>query len=287
MIGRPHCRSRRFRLTEGMSGRAMLLLAMMMAAPLAHAEGLASHSVSYDAKVAADVEKTYAEGQGTFSLTRSCSGWTLGEVFQFAIEKGETAAPKQLGAKADRSEERLNAVESTDGRTLSYQSRLRLNARVTSATGTATLGATAGRLSANLGTYTQNSDLPAGTLAPGAARAALLEALLANKPDPIEIRSVELMRFHKPIMQRFQRLPANDPTLPPGLPKDMHVSDAAFAKGRLWALRRRVGDFNEFGDEFWLMHESGAIVRQLLSRQGTKLLLDAREVTLFPPPACP
>ncbi len=271
-----------------MIGRAVFLMAMLFLAPLAHAQGLASHSVSYDVKLPADAEKTvFAEGQGTFSLTRSCPGWTLGEVFQFGIEKGETAAPKQLGAKADRSEERLSVVESADGRTLSYQSRLRLNARVTSATGKATLGARAGKLAANLGTYTQNSELPAGTLAPAAARAALLEALLANKPDPIDIRTVELMRFHKPIVQHFQRLPANDATLPLGLPKDLHASDREFAKGRTWALRRRVGDFNEFGDEFWLLHESGAIVRQVLSRQGTKLLLEAREVTLFPPPACP
>ena len=42
-------------------------------------------------------------------------------------------------------------------------------------------------------------------------------------------------------------------------------------------------EFNEFGDELWLMHESGAIVRQIIQRQGIKLLLEAREVTLFPP----
>jgi hypothetical protein len=272
-----------------MTARIVFLLAIVLAAPVAHGQGLASHSVSYDVKLPADAEKTvFAEGQGTFSATKSCQGWTVGEVFQFGVEKGATTAPKQLGDKADRSEERLNAQESADGRTLSYQSRLRLNARVTSASGKASLGAAAGKLSATVGSYTQNSDLPAGTLAPAAARAALIEALLANKPDPIEIRTVELMRFHKPIVQRFQRLPPTDTTtLPLTLPKDMRASDKGFAKGKTWAVRRRVGDFNEFGDEFWLLHESGAIVRQLLSRQGTKLLLEAREVTLFPPPTCP
>jgi hypothetical protein len=67
----------------------------------------------------------------------------------------------------------------------------------------------------------------------------------------------------------------------------MHASDNDFAKGRMWALLRRVPDFNEFGDELWLMHESGAIVRQIIQRQGVKLLLEAREVTLFPAPTCP
>ena len=55
----------------------------------------------------------------------------------------------------------------------------------------------------------------------------------------------------------------------------------------MFALLRRVPDFNEFGDELWLMHESGAIVRQIIQRQGVKLLLEAREVTLFPAPTCP
>ena len=51
-------------------------------------------------------------------------------------------------------------------------------------------------------------------------------------------------------------------------------------------MRRRVGDFNEFGDEFWLLHESGAILRRLIKRQNTGLLLEAREVTLFPAAKC-
>ena len=51
-------------------------------------------------------------------------------------------------------------------------------------------------------------------------------------------------------------------------------------------MRRRVGDFNEFGDEFWLMHESGAILRRLIKRQNIAILLEAREVTLFPAPKC-
>jgi hypothetical protein len=54
----------------------------------------------------------------------------------------------------------------------------------------------------------------------------------------------------------------------------------------MFALLRRVPDFNEFGDELWLMHESGAIVRQIVQRQGIKLLFEAREVTLFPAPTC-
>ena len=116
-------------------------------------------------------------------------------------------------------------------------------------------------------------------------RAALVEALLDNKPDPIDIRGIEMMRFHKPIVQHFQRLPP-EYMIPTALPKDLKVSGKDFAKGRTWAVRRRVGDFNEFGDEFWLIHESGAILRQLVRRQNANLLLEAREVTLFPTPKC-
>ena len=270
-----------------MTGRAVLLLAIVLAAPSAQAAGLASHSVSYEVKLPADADpKTYAEGQGTVSLSKSCQGWTLGEVFQFGIEKGATAVPKQLGAAGTRIEERVSAKESLDGRTLSYQSRLRLNARISTATGQATLGKDAGKVEVELGTYTQKSDLPAGTLAPAAARAALVAALLGNRPDPIEIRTVDMLRFHKPIVQHFQRTPP-DYMMPSAYPKDLRASDKEFAKGRTWAVRRRVTDFNETGDEFWLLHESGVILRQLVKRQGTGLLLEAREVTLFPTPACP
>jgi hypothetical protein len=264
----------------------VVLACSLLAPPLAQAAGLASHSVSYEVKLPAEPDKnTYVEGQGTYSLTRSCQGWTLGEVYQFGIEKGTTGAPKQLGPTADRLEERLTATEPLDGSHLAYQARLRLNARITTATAKATIGANGGKLRADLGTYKQNSDLPAGTLPPAAARAALVDALLANHPDPIDISTVEVMRFHKPIVEHYQRLPP-EYMIPTALPKDLKASDRDFAKGRTFAVRRRVGDFNEFGDEFWLLHESGAILRRLIKRQNVGLLLEAREVTVFPAPKC-
>ncbi len=254
----------------------------LLAAPLAQASGLASQSVSYEVKVAADEKLAYAEGQGSYSLTRSCQGWTIGEVYQFALEKG---AARQLGPTSDRIEERVNASEPLDGSRFSYQVRLRLNGRVTTANAKATLGPDGGKLRADLGTYKQTSDLPAGTLPPAAARAALVDALIANHPDPIDIKSVEMLRFHKPIVEHFQRLPP-EYMIPTALPKDLKASDKNFAQGRTFAVRRRVGDFNEFGDEFWLLHESGVVLRRLIKRQNVGILLEAREVSLFPPPKC-
>ncbi len=265
----------------------LVLLAALALVPTARAEGLQSHSVVYDVKLAKGEKDAFVEGQATFTLTKRCDGWTLGEILQLGVDKGPQAGTqKALSNKANRLEERLNAQESLDGRTLEYQSRLHQNARVTIATGKATLGAEPGKLSADLGRYKQDSDLPAGTLAPAAARAALLAALVANKPGKIEIPTVELLRFHKPIMQLFAQLPPIDPAIARDIPKDMRASDKDFAKGRLWAVLRRVPDFNEFGDELWLIHESGAIVRQQIQREGVKLLLEAREVTLFPAPKC-
>jgi hypothetical protein len=264
---------------------SVVLACSLLAAPLAQAAGLSSHSVSYEVKTAADEKLAYAEGQGTYSLTRSCEGWTVGEVYQFGVEKGDKAAPTQLGPKAERIEERLTATEPLDGSRLAYQVRLRLNGRITTANAKATLGANGGKLRADLGTYTQNSDPPPGTLPPAAARAALVDALLANKPDPIDIKTVETLRFHKPIVEHFQRLPP-EYMIPTALPKDLKTSDKHFAEGRTFAVRRRVGDFNEFGDEFWLMHESGAVLRRLIKRQNVSILVEAREVTLFPPPKC-
>ncbi|MGE5149055.1 MAG: hypothetical protein ACM3II_02945 [Rhodospirillaceae bacterium] len=261
----------------------------LLGAPLAQAAGLSSHSVSYEVKVAADEKLAYAEGQGTYSLTRSCQGWTLGEVYQFGLEKSDKSAPSKLGPTGDRLEERVSATEPLDGSKFSYQVRLRLNARITTANAKATLGHpgsnSGGQLRADIGTYKQNSDLPAGTLPPAAARAALVDALLANQPDPIDIKTVEMLRFHKPIVEHFQRLPPGY-MIPTDLPKALKTSDKNFAQGRTFAVRRRVGDFNEFGDEFWLMHESGAVLRRLIKRQNVSLLLEAREVTLFPPPKC-
>jgi hypothetical protein len=87
-------------------------------------------------------------------------------------------------------------------------------------------------------------------------------------------------------MQMFGQLPPDDPAISRVLPKDLKTSDKDFANGRTWAVLRRVADFNEFGDELWLIHQSGAIVRQVIQRQGIKLLLEAREITLFPAPKC-
>jgi hypothetical protein len=258
-----------------MIGRPVFLLAMVLAAPLAQGTGLTSHSVSYEVKLPAEPDKnSYVEGQGTYSLIRSCQGWTVGEVYQFGVEKDEKSAPRQLGPTADRIEERLTSTEPLDGSQLAYQARLRLNARITTATAKATIGAHGGKLRADLGTYKQNSDLPAGTLPPAAARAALVDALLANHPDPIDNQTVEVMRFHKPIVEHFQRLPP-EYMIPTTLPKDLKTSDRDFAKGRTFAVRRRVGDFNEFGDEFWLLHESGVVLRRLIKRQNVGILLEA------------
>lgn len=263
------------------------LLAALLIAPAAQAEGLQSHSVVYDVKLAPGEKDAFIEGQATFTLTRRCDGWNLGEILQLGVDKGSgVAGQKALSRKADRLEERVSAQELLDGRTLDYQTRLHQNARVTVATGKATLGAEPGHLAADLGRYKQDSDLPAGTLAPAAARAALLTALVANKPGKIEIRGVDLLRFHKPIVQTFAQLPPTDRAIARDVPKDMHASDKDFAKGRTWAVLRRVPDFNEFGDELWLIHELGAIVRQLIQREGVKLLLEAREITLFPAPTC-
>src|SRR5882724_1365579 len=210
-----------FRRSQRISG--LLLLAGLLVAPVARADGLSSHSVVYDVKAAPTEKDVYIEAQATFTLTKRCDGWSLGEIFQFGIDKGPGAAgQKRLTDKAERVEERVTAQESLDGSTLSYQTQLRQNARITRAVGKATLGAEPGKLNADLGRYKQDSDLPAGTLAPAAARAALLEALGANRPGPIEIRTVDLLRFHKPIVQTFLRLPPEDPAIARGLPKDMH-----------------------------------------------------------------
>jgi hypothetical protein len=260
---------------------------VLASASSVEAQGLQSQSVIYDIKPAKADNELYLEGTASFTLTRSCEGWALGEVFQLSWEKGPgAAAVKKLTDKAERLEERLTVQESLDGRTLTYQTRLRQNARLTTATGKATLGDEPGKLVADLGRFKQESELPAGTLAPAAARAALLKALIANQPGRIDIRSVELLRFHKPIMQMFGQLPPDDPAISRVLPKDLKTSDKDFANGRTWAVLRRVADFNEFGDELWLIHQSGAIVRQVIQRQGIKLLLEAREITLFPAPKC-
>ena len=145
-----------------MIGRPVFLLAMVLAAPLAQASGLSSQSVSYEIKAAADEKLGYAEGQGSYSLTKSCQGWTIGEVYQFGLEKGEKSAPSKLGPAADRIEERVSATEALDASRFAYQVRLRLNGHVAVANVKGTVGADGGKLRADLGTYKQNSDLPAG-----------------------------------------------------------------------------------------------------------------------------
>lgn len=268
-----------------MRARILLSVALALAGPAAHADGLAGHSVTYDVKPAKEDKAVYLEGQASSTLSRVCGGWTMGEIFQLAIERAK-AANKTITEKSERIEDKLSAQESADGATLKYQTRLRHDARIDTATATATLGAEPGRLHAVLSRYKQDSALPAGTLAPAAARAALLAALAANKPGAIEIHTVEMYRFHKPIKQIFTRLAPEDTSIARGLPKDLKMPKG-FAAGRTWALKRQVPEFNEFGDEFWLLHESGAIVREVVQRRNVKLLLEAREVSIFPAPSCP
>jgi hypothetical protein len=266
---------------------AGLLFSLVLAATagVARADGLVGHSVTYDVKPLKEDKAVYLEGQASSTISRSCTEWSLGEVFQLAIERAKPAG-KTITEKSERFEEKISAQEALDGASLKYQTRLRSNARIDTATATATLGKEPGKLHAVLSRYKQDSALPAGTLPPAAARAALVEALLASKPGKIEIDTVEMFRFHKPVKQIFTRLAPEDSAIARSLPKDLKAPKD-FAAGKLWALKRQVPEFNEFGDELWLLHESGAIVREIVQRQKIPLLLEAREVSIFPPPVCP
>ncbi len=264
----------------------LLFVTLILIGSIAHADGLGGSSVTYEVKPFKEDKSVYFEGQSSSTLSRTCKEWSFGEILLLAIER-KNAGAKTVTEKSERIEEKVSAQEALDGTTLKYQTRLRHDARIDTATGTATLGAEPGQLHTVLSRYKQDSVLPAGTLAPAAARAALVEALVANKPGKIEIGTVEMYRFHKPIKQIFTRLAPDDPAIAGGLPKDLKAPTKEFAAGRLWKLKRQVPEFNEFGDEFWLIHESGAIVRQVVQRQGLKLLLEAKEISIFPPPVCP
>ncbi len=265
---------------------AGLLFSLVLAATgVARADGLVGHSVTYDVKPLKEDKAVYLEGQASSTLSRSCKEWTLGDILLLAVER-TAPARKTITEKSERIEEKISAQEALDGTSLKYQTRLRTDARIDTANATATLGKEPGKLHAVLSRYKQDSALPAGTLPPAAARAALVEALLANKPGKIEIDTVEMYRFHKPVKQIFTRLAPEDASIARGLPKDLKAPKD-FAAGKMWALKRQVPEFNEFGDEFWLLHESGAIVREIVQRQKIPLLLEARDVSIFPPPSCP
>jgi hypothetical protein len=264
----------------------LLFVTLVLTGSIAHADGLGGSSVTYEVKPLKDDKAAYAEGQASSTLSSSCKERSFGEILVLAIER-KNAAAKAITEKSERVEEKVSEQEALDGTTLKYQTRLRHDARIDTANGTATLGKDGGQLHTVLSRYKQDSVLPAGTLAPAAARGALVAALIANKPGAIEIPTVEMYRFHKPIKQIFTRLGPEDSAIARGLPKDLKPPTKEFAAGRMWALKRQVPEFNEFGDEFWLLHESGAIVREVVTRYGVKLLFEAKEVSIFPAPACP
>jgi hypothetical protein len=116
-----------------------LLLALLVVAPAAQAQGLVGHSVTYDVKPLKEDKAVYLEGQASSTLSRSCKEWSLGEIFQLAVERAK-ASGKAITEKSERIEDKVSAQESLDGSTLKYQVRLRHDARVDTATGTATLG---------------------------------------------------------------------------------------------------------------------------------------------------
>ena len=268
-----------------MRAPVLLFVTLILIGSVARADGLVGHSVTYDVKPLKEDKAVYLEGQASSTISRTCTEWSLGDIFQLAVERAKPGG-KAITEKSERIEDKVSAQEALDGSTLKYQIRLRHDARVDTATATATLGKEPGKLHAVLSRYKQDSDLPAGTLGPAAARAALVEALLANKPGKIEIDTVEMLRFHKPVKQIFTRLAPEDSAIARGLPKNLKVPKD-FAAGKMWALKRQVPEFNEFGDELWLLHESGAIVREIVQRQKIPLLLEARDVSIFPPPSCP
>ena len=263
----------------------LLFVTLILMGSVAQADGLKGSSVTYEVKPFKDDKAAYAEGQASSTLSSSCKERSFGEILVLALER-KSAGAKTITEKSERIEEKVSAQEAPDGTTLKYQTRLRHDARIDTATGTATLGKEAGQLHTVLSRYKQDSALPAGTLAPAAARAALVEGLLANKPGKIEVGAVEMYRFHKPIKQIFTRLPPEDLSIATGLPKELKAPKD-FAAGKVWALKRQVPEFNEFGDEFWLLHESGAVVRQVVTRYNVKLLFEAKEISIFPAPVCP
>ena len=61
------------------------LLVALAAVPAASAEGLVSHSVIYDVKPLKEDKDLYLEAQMSFTLTKRCDGWALGEIFQFEV----------------------------------------------------------------------------------------------------------------------------------------------------------------------------------------------------------
>ena len=268
-----------------MRAPVLLFVTLVLIGSVARADGLVGHSVTYDVKPLKEDKAVYLEGQASSTISRSCQEWTLGDILLLAVERKE-AGRKKITEKSERIEEKVSAQEALDGSTLKYQTRLRTDARIDTANATAALGKEPGRLHAVLSRYTQDSALPAGTLPPAAARAALVEALLSNKPGRIEIDTIEMFRFHKPVKQIFTRLAPEDAAIARSLPKDLKAPKD-FAAGKMWALKRQVPEFNEFGDEFWLLHESGAIVRAIVQRQKIPLLLEARDVSIFPAPTCP
>jgi len=223
-------------------------------------------------------------------MARRCEGWSSGEAFIYAIDRSEGAGlRKAAGESADRYEERVSAVEKPDGSELTYQARTRHNARVTATQGKARLAAAGGgegELAATYNRFTQKAALPPGTLGPVAARARLVEALAANRPGTFELRTVDILRFHRPLTESFLRLEAGDPAIEASMPEALRDRARELAGGRVWAVRRRALELNEFGDELWVVHESGAIVRQIVQRQGLRLILDARELSIFPDPRC-
>src|SRR5258708_16311754 len=64
-----------------------LLLAFLFVAPVAQAQELAGHSVTYDVKQLKEDKAVYLEGQASSTISRSCKEWSLGEIFQLAIER--------------------------------------------------------------------------------------------------------------------------------------------------------------------------------------------------------
>src|SRR5471032_1455588 len=117
----------------------LLFVMLILMGSVARADGLKGSSVTYEVKLLKEDKAAYAEGQASSTLSSSCRERSFGEILLLAIERKNTSA-KTITEKSERIEEKVSAQEALDGATLKYQTRLRHDARIDTATGTETLG---------------------------------------------------------------------------------------------------------------------------------------------------
>lgn len=251
---------------------AVILLALLAAMPAYAAEQL-SHYVDYQVELKNLPEGATGDGTWQMGTVGSCKSWKVTQIANLNIKAGDRAATIALTQQAD---------ESADGLKGDYVTQIAANGQqiVIKAALLFPNGDTAGTLNASAGPKSATLTIPAGTLTLAKASQIMLDKLVAGEKD-FTLKVIEstapqgVADLHIVVLSQS---PFSDTKLPVD-------SDGALA-GKSWVIKMTKQQGTGAQDATLLIYDTGVIARIMTEMSGLRFEMTARNIKIFPRPAC-